>query len=66
MAFPLGDIFPALEEFDVARYSLSPDKKSIMGFAGLGAQLQPAIIVSKSAPVNADGRPDGTIWVQVT
>lgn len=58
-----GEIFPALEALEVARYKLNPINE-ILGFTGLGAKLQPTIIVSPNAPVDDDGRPDGTIWLQ--
>ena len=60
-----GEIFPVLEALEVARFQLNP-KGEVMGFAGLGAALQPTIVVSPNAPVNDDGRPDGTVWIQVT
>lgn len=60
-----GEIFPVLEALEVARFQLNPDGE-VLGFAGLGAALQPTIVVSPNAPVNGDGRPDGTIWIQVT
>ena len=60
-----GEVFPVLEALEVARFQLNPDGE-VMGFAGLGAALQPTIVVSPNAPVNDDGRPDGTIWIQVT
>lgn len=65
MPVSAGEIFPALEALEVARFQLNPIGE-IMGFAGLAAALQPTIIVSPNAPVNDDGRPDGTIWVTVT
>jgi len=60
-----GEVFPVLEALEVARFQLNPDGE-VLGFAGLGAALQPTIVVSPNAPVNDDGRPDGTIWIQVT
>ena len=60
-----GEIFPILEALEVARFQLNP-KGEVMGFAGLGAALQPTIVVSPNAPVNDDGRPDGTIFLQIT
>lgn len=65
MSAETGLVFPILEELDVARFVTNP-KNEVLGFGGLGSKLQPAIVVSQSAPVNNDGRPDGTIWVQVT
>ena len=60
-----GEIFDALEALEVARYKLNPVGE-VLGFTGLAAALQPTIIVSPNAPVNDDGRPDGTVWLQVT
>ena len=60
-----GEIFDALEALEVVRFKLNGIGE-ILGFAGLAGALQPTIIVSPNAPVNADGRPDGTIWLQVT
>jgi hypothetical protein len=60
-----GEIFDALEALEVARFKLN-GVGEILGFAGLGGGLQPTIIVSPNAPVNDDGRPDGSIWLQVT
>ncbi len=60
-----GEIFPVLEALEVARFQLNPDGE-VLGFAGLGAALQPTIVVSPNAPQNADSRPDGTIWIQIT
>lgn len=60
-----GEVFPVLEALEVARFQLNPDGE-VLGFAGLGAALQPTIVVSPNAPVNDDGRPDGTVWIQVT
>ena len=65
MSVQAGEIFDALEALEVARYKLNPIGE-VMGFVGLAAALQPTIVVSPNAPVNADGRPDGTIWLQVT
>jgi len=65
MSVGAGQILPALEALEVARFQLNPIGE-IMGFTGLGAALQPTIVVSPNAPVNNDGRPDGTIWLQVT
>ena len=64
MSAQTGSIFPVLEELDVARFVTNP-KNEVMGLGGLGQSLQPTIVVSPNAPVNADGRPDGTIYVQV-
>jgi len=58
-----GEVFPVLEALEVARFQLNPDGE-VLGFAGLGAALQPTIVVSPNAPVNDDGRPDGSIWIQ--
>jgi hypothetical protein len=60
-----GEVLQALEALEVPRYQLNGINE-VMGFAGLGSALQPTIVVSPNAPVNNDGRPDGTIWVQVT
>jgi len=60
-----GEIFNALEALEVARFKLNPVGE-ILGFAGLGGDLQPTIVVSPNAPQNADNRPDGTVWVQIT
>jgi hypothetical protein len=65
MSVNAGEIFPVLEALEVARFKTNPIGE-VLGLAGLGAELQPTIIVSPNAPVNADGRPDGTIWIQVT
>ena len=65
MSVDAGEIFPALEALEVARFKLNPIGE-VLGFTGLAAALQPTIVVSPNAPVNADGRPDGTLWLQVT
>ena len=65
MSVGAGQILPALEALEVARFQLNPIGE-VMGFTGLAAALQPTIVVSPNAPVNNDGRPDGTIWLQVT
>ena len=65
MSVDAGEIFPALEALEVGRFKLNPVGE-VLGFAGLGAELQPTIVVSPNAPVNDDGRPDGTVWVTVT
>ena len=65
MSAEAGEVFQALEALEVPRYQLN-GVNEVMGFAGLGEKLQPTIVVSPNAPVDNDGRPDGTIWVQVT
>jgi len=65
MSVNAGEIFPALEALEVARFQLNPIGE-VLGFTGLAAALQPTIVVSQNAPVNDDGRPDGTLWLQVT
>lgn len=65
MSVSAGEVLPALEALEVARFQTNPVGE-VMGLAGLGAPLQPTIVVSPNAPVDDDGRPDGTIWVQVT
>ena len=65
MSVDAGEIFPALEVLEVARFKLNPIGE-VLGFSGLAAALQPSIVVNPNAPVNADGRPDGTLWLQVT
>jgi hypothetical protein len=65
MSVNAGEIFPALEALEVARFKTNPVGE-VLGFSGLGTELQPTIVVSPNAPVNDDGRPDGTIWIQVT
>jgi hypothetical protein len=65
MSVQAGEIFPALEALEVARFQTNP-MGEVLGLAGLGNPLQPTIVVSPNAPVDDDGRPDGTIWVQVT
>ena len=64
MSVNAGEIFPALEALEVARFKLNPDGE-VLGFSGLGSELQPTIVVSPNAPVNDDGRPDGTIYIQI-
>lgn len=64
MSVAAGEIFPALEALEVARFQTNP-KGEVLGLAGLGAPLQPTIVVSKDAPVDNDGRPDGTIYIQI-
>jgi hypothetical protein len=59
-----GEIFGALEALEVARFKVN-GVGEVVGFAGLGEALQPTIVVSQDAPVDDDGRPDGTIWLQV-
>jgi len=59
-------IYPILEALDVAMFKTTPDGKEVLGFVGLNSALQPTIVVSANPPVNNDGRPDGTIYVQVT
>jgi len=65
MSASAGEVLPALEALEVARFKLNPVGE-VLGFSGLGSDLQPTIVVSPNAPVNDDGRPDGTIWIQVT
>lgn len=64
MSVSAGEVLPALEALEVARFQTNPVGE-VMGLAGLGAALQPTIVVGSVPPVNADGRPDGTIYVQV-
>ncbi len=64
MSVDAGEVLPALEALEVARFKLNSIGE-VLGFTGLGAELQPTIIVSPNAPANDDGRPDGTIWIQV-
>ena len=63
MSAEAGTIYPVLEALDVAMYVTNPANE-VMGFKGLNS-LQPTIVVSPNAPVNADNRPDGTIYVQI-
>lgn len=65
MSVDAGEIIPALEALEVARFHTNPTGE-VLGLSGLGAALQPTIVVSENAPVDDDGRPDGTIWVRVT
>lgn len=65
MSVSAGEIFPALEALDVARIVTNPVGE-VMGLGGLGSALQPTIVVSPNAPVDDDGRPDGTIYIQIT
>jgi hypothetical protein len=65
MSVNAGEIFPVLEALEVARFKTNPVGE-VLGFAGLGSELQPTIVVSPNDPVNDDGRPDGTIYIQVT
>ena len=65
MSAQAGEVLQALEALEVPRYQLN-GLNEVMGFAGLGDKLQPTIVVSPNAPVDDDGRPDGTIWIQVT
>ena len=65
MSVDAGEILPALEALEVSRFKLNPNNE-VLGFTGLGSELQPTIIVSPNAPVDDDGRPDGTIWMQIT
>lgn len=64
MSVSAGEIFPALEALDVARIVTNPIGE-VMGLGGLGSPLQPTIVVSPNAPNDNDGRPDGTIYVQI-
>ena len=64
MSVSAGEIFPALEALDVARIVTNPIGE-VLGLGGLGSPLQPTIVVSPNAPVNNDGRPDGTIYIQI-
>jgi hypothetical protein len=65
MSVNAGEIFPALEALEVARFKLNPVGE-VLGFAGLGSELQPTIVVSSNPPQNSDSRPDGTIWIQIS
>lgn len=65
MSVAAGEIFPALEALEVARFKTNPVGE-VMGFAGLGEALQPTIVVSPNDPVNDDNRPDGTIWIKIS
>jgi hypothetical protein len=64
MSVQTGDIIGALEDLEVARFKTN-NKGEVLGFAGLGEKLQPSIVVSTQAPTDHDGRPDGTVWIQV-
>lgn len=64
MSVSAGEVLPALEALEVARFQTNPVGE-VMGLAGLGAALQPTIVVSPNAPVDDDGRPDGTIYIQI-
>ena len=65
MSVSAGEIFPALEALEVARFQTNPVGE-VVGLTGLGAKLQPTIIVGTTPPDDNDGRPDGTVYVQVT
>lgn len=65
MSVDAGEIFPALEALEVARFQTNPIGE-VLGLAGLGTPLQPTIVVSANAPTDDDGRPDGTVWIQIT
>ena len=65
MSVDAGEVLPALEALDVARFQTTPNGKEVLGLAGLGAALQPAIVVLPSTPVDDDGRPDGTIVIVI-
>jgi hypothetical protein len=65
MSVNAGEIFPALEALEVARFKTNPVGE-VLGFSGLGEALQPTIVVSQNPPNNDDGRPDGTIYITVT
>ena len=64
MSVQAGEIFPALEALEVARFQTNPVGQ-VLGLAGLGAALQPTIVVLPSAPQDDDGRPDGTIAIVI-
>ena len=64
MSVSAGEVLPALEALEVARFQTNLVGE-VMGLAGLGAALQPTIVVSPNAPVDDDGRPDGTIYIQI-
>lgn len=64
MSVDAGEVLPALEALDVARFKTTPNGREVLGLAGLGAPLQPTIVVSPNPPVDDDGRPDGTIYLQ--
>ena len=64
MSVSAGEVLPALEALEVARFQTNPVGE-VMGLAGLGPTLQPTIVVSPNAPVDDDGRPDGTIYIQI-
>jgi hypothetical protein len=59
-----GEIIDALEALEVPRFKLNGTGE-VLGFTGLGSALQPTIVVSPNAPVDDDGRPDGTIYIQI-
>lgn len=65
MSVDAGEILPALEQLEVARFQTTPNGKEVLGLTGLGAPLQPTIVVSQNAPVDDDGRPDGTLYIQI-
>lgn len=64
MSVQAGEIFPALEALEVARFKTNAVGE-VLGLAGLTEKLQPTIVVSPNAPVDNDGRPDGTIYIQI-
>ena len=65
MSVDAGEVLPALEALDVARFQTTPDGKEVLGLSGLGSPLQPTIVVLPSAPQDDDGRPDGTIAIVI-
>jgi len=66
MSAEAGEIIGILEALEVARFQTTPDGKEVLGLTGLGAALQPTIVVLPSAPQNNDNRPDGTIAIVIS
>ena len=65
MSVDAGEVLPALEALEVARFKTTNDGKEVLGLAGLGSPLQPTIVVLPTTPVDNDGRPDGTIVIVI-
>ena len=55
-------VAPVVGDAPAAKYSLDPTTGAVVGLVGpSGSDF---LVVSSSAPNNADGRPDGTIYIQ--
>lgn len=63
MSVGAGEILPALEALEVARFKRSADGKQVLGLVGLDDAIQPLLVNNASVPADADYRPDGAVTI---